>query len=193
MKKDGSIILIGIKHSGKTSLGKQLAEHYGLPFVDIDFVIEKMTGKPPRQLYAEEGAGAFMYAEENACRKAAELIADKNAVIATGGGICDNPPALTFLRPLGKFVYLCVEEKIAADRIMAKVKKLSSGVWQGLPAYIAARLPETEAECRAIFHTYFIERTAIYAGIAERAVNLGNNFSLNKGGNLSRIIDALEK
>ena len=183
MKKDGSIILIGIKHSGKTSLGKQLAEHYGLPFVDVDFVIEKMTGKPPRQLYAEE----------NACRKAAELIADKNAVIATGGGICDNPPALTFLRPLGKFVYLCVEEKIAADRIMAKVKKLSSGVWQGLPAYIAARSPETEAECRAIFHTYFIERTAIYAGIAERAVNLGNNFSLNKGGNLSRIIDALEK
>ena len=193
MKKDGSIILIGIKHSGKTSLGKQLAEHYGLPFVDIDFVIEKMTGKPPRQLYAEEGAGVFMYAEENACRKAAELIADKNAVIATGGGICDNPPALTFLRPLGKFVYLCVEEKIAADRIMAKVKKLSSGVWQGLPAYIAARSPETETECRAIFHTYFIERTAIYAGIAERAVNLGNNFSLNKGGNLSRIIDALEK
>ena len=76
---------------------------------------------------------------------------------------------------------------------MAKVKKLSSGVWQGLPAYIAARSPETEAECRAILHTYFIERTAIYAGIAERAVNLGNNFSLNKGGNLSRIIDALEK
>lgn len=193
MKKDGSIILIGIKHSGKTSLGKQLAEHYGLPFVDIDFVIEKMTGKPPRQLYAEEGAGAFMYAEENACRKAAELIADKNAVIATGGGICDNPPALTFLRPLGKFVYLCVEEKIAADRIMAKVKKLSSGIWQGLPAYIATRSPETETECRAIFHTYFTERTAIYAGIAECTVNLGNNFSLNKGGNLSRIIDTLEK
>ena len=66
MHTNESLILLGIKHSGKTTQGKLLARHFALPFIDIDFVIEKMTGKAPRRLYAEEGAAAFMLAEENA-------------------------------------------------------------------------------------------------------------------------------
>lgn len=193
MQKKESIILLGIKHSGKTTQGKLLARHYSLPFIDIDFVIEKMTGKSPRSLYSEKGASSFMIAEENACRKTAELLEEKSAVIATGGGICCNPPALMFLRPLGKFVYLCVPENIAADRIFAKASKNHSGKWENLPAYIAEKDPETEEDCREIFHRFYIERSSVYSGISDCTVEFGNDFSLSKAGNLQKIISSLEK
>ena len=193
MKEKESIILLGIKHSGKTTHGKLLAGHYALPFIDTDFVVEKMTGKSPRVLYSEKGSSSFMIAEENACRKTAELLEGKAAVIATGGGICGNPPALMFLRPLGKFVYLYIPENIAADRIFAKASKTHSGKWENLPAYIAEKEPETEEDCREIFHRFYIERSNIYSGIADCTVELGNNFSSSKDGNLQKIISALEQ
>ena len=193
MHTNESLILLGIKHSGKTTHGKLLARHFVLPFIDIDFVIEKMTGKAPRRLYAEEGAAAFLLAEENACRTTARLLEGKSAVIATGGGICDNAPALTFLRPLGKFVYLCVPEKIAADRILAKASKNYSGRWENLPAYIAAKNPVTAEDCRAAFHDVYTMRTAVYLAISDCTANLSDDFSASKDGNFQKILSALER
>ena len=95
--------------------------------------------------------------------------------------------------PLGKFVYLYIPENIAADRIFAKASKTHSGKWENLPAYIAEKEPETEEDCREIFHRFYIERSNIYSGIADCTVELGNNFSSSKDGNLQKIISALEQ
>ncbi|MGP1459602.1 MAG: shikimate kinase [Treponema sp.] len=192
MRTNKSLILLGIKHSGKTTQGKLLARHFNLPFIDIDFVIEKMTGLSPRRLYTEKSAAAFMLAEENACKKTAELLDGKSAVIAAGGGICDNTPALVFLRPLGDFVYLCVPEKLAADRILAKAFKNYSAQWENLPAYIAAKNPVTEDECRAAFHDFYTARTAVYRAISDCTAVLCDNFTSSKDGNFQKILAALE-
>ncbi|MDY5046660.1 MAG: shikimate kinase [Treponema porcinum] len=102
--KNKSIILLGIKHSGKSTQGELLANHIGCPFIDIDTVITEMTGKTPRELYNENGPAGFMEAEENACIQTAQKYKDSQVVIATGGGICENAPALEKLRQLGEFV-----------------------------------------------------------------------------------------
>ena len=53
-----SIILLGIKHCGKSTQGKLLAKYFNCPFFDTDDEIEVLTGKSPRQIYTEQGKEA---------------------------------------------------------------------------------------------------------------------------------------
>ena len=113
-----SIILLGIKHCGKSTQGKLLAKHFSCPFFDTDDEVTALTGKSPREIYSELGKEAFIEAEKNACQNLVEKIlsqasastaqsqAEANvSVIATGGGICNNPAALEILHKIGKFVF----------------------------------------------------------------------------------------
>ena len=50
-----SIILLGIKHCGKSTQGKLLSNHLGCPFFDTDDEVTKLTGKSPRELYIQLG------------------------------------------------------------------------------------------------------------------------------------------
>ena len=91
---DLAYIIFGIKHSGKSTHGKKLAEKLGCPFVDIDDVIEKQTGLSPRTIYTDYGPGKFMEIEEKICSVLATKCEGKRFVISTGGAICDNAPAI---------------------------------------------------------------------------------------------------
>lgn len=167
-----SIILMGIKHCGKSTQGQCLSRKFGLPFYDTDDLIREITGKSPRQIYTEGGAEAFMEAEKNACVSLVEKVkaSGKDAVIATGGGICNNKAALDVLHPLGVFVFLKAEEKLAADRILEEVTVAKDGTIKNLPAYIAKKNPHTLEDVRTCFHQFYEERSAIYAGIADVTV-----------------------
>jgi len=169
-----SIILMGIKHCGKSTQGKILSEKLGLPFYDTDDLITENTGKTPRQIYDAGGQTAFILAETEACVKLAESLkkAEKSAVIATGGGICNNPKALEALHPLGNFVFLNSEEKTACDRIVREIKKDEKGNMSNLPSYIAKKNPRSEEDVRNIFHEFFLERVKIYSEIADVTVQM---------------------
>ena len=162
------IILTGIQHSGKTTVGKLTAERIGCDFYDIDEFIEKNTGMSCRKLYAEQGAEAFKQAETEACiflknclrscRNETERAENcLKAVIAAGGGICDNPRALAVLETIGNFVYLHVSEATAFERICAYARLTGS-----FPAYIENRSPRTDADRGSIFHEVYMRRTAEY-------------------------------
>ena len=168
------IILTGIQHSGKTTAGKLTAERIGCDFYDIDEIIEKKTGLSCRRLYAEKGTEAFKEAETEACiflqkqlqsrrneteKKRTADTAGKflQAVIAAGGGVCDNPHALSVLETIGKFIYLHVGEHTAFERICVRSKRTGS-----FPAYIENRFPKNDTERRSIFHEVYIHRTAEY-------------------------------
>lgn len=167
MSKNKSYILMGIKHSGKSTQGRMLATLLGCPLFDIDDVIQKNTGKSVRQYYTEAGPVAFLAAEEAVCGKIAQAYGDRQIVVSTGGGICDNAPALNYLRPLGEFVYLQVPEEVACDRILKKATQLSDGTWKGLPAYINKMKPRDEKHVREIFSEFYASRTEIYSTIAD--------------------------
>ena len=128
-----SIILIGLKHSGKSTMGKLLAQKIQAVFYDTDDVIQEMTGLSPRELYSSKGPCAFMLAEEEACKKIITTIQGKPSVIATGGGICDNAPALNELQTIGNFVFLKLNMEYSIKRIEDKIQIDPAGKMTNLP------------------------------------------------------------
>ncbi len=176
-----SIVLTGIKHCGKSTLGKALAKYYNCPFFDTDDLITELTGKSPRQIYTESGSEGFFAAEAEACKALSEKLAGNiipakgSAIIATGGGICNNGQALSFLRSINcLFVFLQVPETLAADRIVAE-SVFENGKISNLPAYIAKKNPHTEIDVRNIFHDFYVERTASYKNIADLCVTVNSS------------------
>lgn len=78
-----NIILIGYRATGKTSVGRQLAQDLGLNFVDLDEEIARETGMTIEKLVAQSGWGRFRELE----RQTLVAISKKtDQVIATGGG-----------------------------------------------------------------------------------------------------------
>ena len=148
-----SIVLLGIKHCGKTTLGRHLACHLGLPFFDTDQVILEQQRKSARDVMVGGGKAALLTAEAAACTSVA---AQGPAVIATGGGICDNRAALDALRG-GLFVFIDVAEKTLCDRILQDPP---------LPAYIAKERPATDDDVRRIFQPIYDARRRLYLAIA---------------------------
>ena len=171
-----TIALMGIKHCGKSTQGKILAKKMGAQFYDTDDVITEQTGKTPRQIYTESGEEGFKTAEKNACQFVAEKImaSQTAAVIATGGGICNNSCALLELKKVSTFVFLNSQEKIAAKRILSEVKIEEDGSLSNMPAYIAKKNPHSLQEVRSIFHEFFEERVRMYKGIADFSVTMKN-------------------
>ena len=98
------IILVGPKHCGKTSAGKALASLFSCSFIDLDELILQITGKTPRRLY-DEGQAVFQKAEADALASIIAIAGVGNndqdkRIIATGGGIIDNPEAAVLLSRL---------------------------------------------------------------------------------------------
>lgn len=183
-----AIILLGIKHSGKSTQGILLSKKLNCPCIDLDDKITELTGKTPREIYTQQGAAGFMQAEENACQKVVEEFKNKKIIISTGGGICDNAPALEILSQFGTFIFLKAPEEVSITRILNKTEQLSDGTWKNLPAYISNKNPKTEKEIRTIFHDFYIKRTEIYSKIADKTVDLQND---SKENNLKLIMENL--
>lgn len=191
---NSSIILLGIKHSGKTTQGRLLANHFACDFFDTDDEVTSLTGKTPRQIYSEDGKEAFLNAEEKACAELAQRIEQggNRAVIATGGGICSNEKALEHLKKIGTFVFLNSDEDTACDRIIREIKYEKDGnstVMTNLPAYIARENPSDISDVRKIFHNFYTERQKIYKSICGIEVKLLH--SATKQVNARKILEAV--
>ena len=79
------IALIGLRGAGKSTLGGMLAERLGVPFIELDKIIERDHGAPVATLFEVYGQGTFRRYERDALTR---VIADNPAaVIATAGGI----------------------------------------------------------------------------------------------------------
>jgi shikimate kinase len=79
----GRLFLVGFMGSGKTAVGRRVAERLGVAFVDLDEEIERASGLTIRALFEEAGEAAFRARESEYLAGTASL---SRAVIATGGG-----------------------------------------------------------------------------------------------------------
>lgn len=186
-----SIILMGIKHCGKSTQGRIISKKLSVPFFDTDDVIFEMTGKTPRQIYTELGNEGFQEAEEKACSFLLEKInssAEKNAVIATGGGICGNKKALDVLKKIGTFVFLKTPERIASFRVLREISVAQDGTLLNVPAFIAKKNPRSVVDAKKIFHDFFIERECIYEQLADVVIDMSSS---SKEANAAKIIESV--
>lgn len=77
------ILLVGMMGVGKTSLGRILARHLGVPFMDSDKEIEKITGFSISDLFARYGEKEFRTGEEKIMER---LLKGRPCVLSSGGG-----------------------------------------------------------------------------------------------------------
>jgi shikimate kinase len=80
---DRSIVLVGLMGAGKSCIGKRLAQHFSLPFVDADREIEAAAGCSISDIFEVHGEQAFRDGER---RVIARLLGNPVHVMATGGG-----------------------------------------------------------------------------------------------------------
>lgn len=83
MNPSRNLFLIGPTGAGKTSLGRRLAAHYGLAFVDLDHEIERRTGTDVATVFAVEGEAGFRRRESTLL---AELSTGDGVLLVTGAG-----------------------------------------------------------------------------------------------------------
>jgi shikimate kinase len=110
-----NISLIGFMGSGKTTIGKILAERTGFLFVDIDKIIEYVSGKKISQLFENFGENYFRDIE----RKTAEKLYrnNTNCVFACGGGIFETPENIEIIRKNSIVIFLNIDPDTAYERL----------------------------------------------------------------------------
>lgn len=172
--QDHSFVLMGLKHCGKSTQGELLAKELGVDFFDTDKVIEDTVGQSVRALYKNKGVSQFMLEEEKACDKIVSENQGKQIVVATGGGICDNPPAITRLRELNTFIFLKLDIIFSIERVMKKVVMIEPRKFQNIPAYVEAEHPRTLKDVREIMLKKYQERLMHYESIADIIVDIKN-------------------
>ncbi len=125
MNPAASLVLVGPMGAGKSSIGRRLAERFGLTFVDADREIEAHTGATVTTIFECEGEPGFR-ARESAVL--AELLAHAGRVIATGGGAVLDAGNRRLLRERGYVVYLHVGlEQQAARLLRDRTRPLLAG------------------------------------------------------------------
>ncbi|MBR6882219.1 MAG: shikimate kinase [Bacteroidales bacterium] len=133
------ITLCGFMGSGKTTVGKVLADFLGCPFLDLDDLVVKKAGKSIPEIFAEDGEPAFRVMEAQVLRKTVEKYAESTAVLALGGGAVMTPASASLLHGKTDCIYL----RATLETLSARLE----GETAGRPLAddsLAARLAERE-------------------------------------------------
>lgn len=134
------VSLIGMAGSGKTTVGRHLAQLLGYRHVDTDELLEQAHGGSLQAVVDRLGRAAFLRAEE-------QLVASltlQRAVISTGGSVIYGPKALLRLKALGPVVWLATSCQVVTARVALHPER-------GLAIRPGQSLAELEAERRPLY------------------------------------------
>jgi len=114
-KQPGTIVLIGFSGSGKSSIGKLLAEKLHARFYDSDALVARKAGKPIPRIFGEDGEGHFRILEQQVVK---DVIARRGRkVIALGGGAFQSRESREMIRRAGVVVYLSCSQTELYQRL----------------------------------------------------------------------------
>lgn len=105
--------------SGKSTVGRILADSLELPFVDLDERIESAAGVTVSEVFADSGEDRFRALESEAL---ASLTSQEPSVVACGGGVVVRDENRALLRSLGRVVYL----RVGAGEALARIGDTST-------------------------------------------------------------------
>lgn len=146
MKRTRNLVLLGFMGTGKTAVGRCLAERLGFGFADLDALVEAEAGCTIAQLFEREGEAGFRLRER---RMAADVAARSGLVVATGGGVVLDPENLRVLAATGDLVCLTAEPETILQRVAGDATRP------------LLRVPDPLARIRSLLG----ERRARYAAI----------------------------
>ena len=116
--RSGRIALIGLRGAGKSSLGSMLAEDLGIPFVELNRVIEQIVGCDVYEIHSLYGSSAYRRYEQRALEET--ISAHPQAVIATGGGLVSEPATFELLLAHCYTVWLRASPEEHMRRVVAQ-------------------------------------------------------------------------
>jgi shikimate kinase len=154
------IALGGIKHSGKSTVGRILSTERNIPFHDLDDLIR--TTLPPkwtiRKWYREKGRQAFMDSEAESLRGYMDAAAPEDMrLLGLGGGSLENPDALKILKnEKACIIILDEEEDVLYHRIMRN----------GIPPFLDPDSPEES------FHDLYTRRRRTLLEQGDHIINI---------------------
>lgn len=109
-----NIVLIGFMGTGKTSVGRLLANRLGYDFIDTDAVIERLEGRSISEIFATDGERYFRNLE---AEQALILANADRRVVATGGGFPLNPKNIELLHGNSVIVLLQASPQTILERV----------------------------------------------------------------------------
>jgi shikimate kinase len=156
-----SLVLIGMKSCGKTTIGKILARRLELTFTDMDAEIERLHAQQKgerlrfREIFARYGKDYFRDLETSALRNLDESKLDHPCVLATGGGLPLAEANRPLLKKLGTIVFLDATPEVLLARILPR----------GIPAFF----PYPDDPARSLTELLAVRRP-IYQSLAQISV-----------------------
>jgi shikimate kinase len=152
----GSVVLVGLMGSGKTTVGRRLASRLERPFIDADEAAEATTGRTIAELFEVRGEDGFRDVETDVL--CTVLAGPEPVVVAAGGGVV--------LRP--------------ANRARLKADDVTVVFLDASPAFLASRIERKahrpllagDASPREVLERLHGERAELYTEVADVVVSV---------------------
>jgi len=148
-----NIVLIGFMGSGKSTIGRLLAQKLNYDFVDTDALVEAKTKQQIKDIFEKRGEPAFRQIE---AQVVAEVAKAEGKVIACGGGVILNSKNIQALQKNGLIVYLKAEPEVLYGRV------------KGSEIRPLLNVPDPEAR----FYEIFSERCLHYEKAADLIIDI---------------------
>ncbi len=138
-----NLVLIGMFGSGKSTIGRILAQKLRYHFVDVDQLIERRYQKPLQRVLDDLGTKGFMKMEDDVLQKLRQW----HAVISPGGSAVYYPKGMAQLKKLGPRIYL----KVSLPTLQ---KRLPDWSQRGVVCRGGSTLPALYRERTPLFKKY---------------------------------------
>ncbi len=172
---DKNIVLIGMRGSGKTTVGMILAGRLHREFIPMDALIVYEAGKTIPKIVEEEGWERFREIEAQVTQKVSRL---QGTINATGGGVILNPENVTALRATGVVFWLNVSIENTLQRIGEDPNRPSLTGKASREDDMLATFHEREPLYRNAAHHIINTDSKTQKEIAEEIVQILNNETL---------------
>ena len=170
------VALVGLRGAGKSTLGRQLAEDLGFPFVELSREIEQFAGCSVAEIQALYGQNAYRRYERRALEEAIQIYPE--AVIATPGGLVSDPATFNQLLAHCTTVWLKADPEDHMRRVQAQgdLRPMAAskeamddlkGILAGRAAFYSKAEFQLDTSAQSLTETFQALR-----GIVRQALNL---------------------
>jgi shikimate kinase len=115
-----NLALVGFMGTGKSTIGRIVAEHIQFGFVDTDELIQERLGRSVSDIFAREGEAAFRQYEKQALQA---LARQRNLVIAAGGGLGADPANMESLKAHALVFWLVAAPETIWERVQPQTHR----------------------------------------------------------------------